>query len=189
MTAAIILRAARKAAGLNQTELARLAGTSQPAISALERGAHDPSFDTLNRILGHTGWRLISVPSTGLPAVDAAALIATALEHGDLASAFRSLVQINDDLAAERGANRLALVLTAPETTGHPAWDAALAGVTEYRLNHVGIPLPDWTRGVRVAEPTIVSGSRRPQPIRHDAVPQELLARNVLIERIVLQST
>lgn len=93
------------------------------------------------------------------------------------------------DLAAERGANRLALALTPPETTGRPEWDAALAGVTEYRLNHVGIPLPEWTRGVRAPELTVVSGSKRPQPIHPEAVPQELLARNVLIERVVLQST
>lgn len=188
MTAAIVLRAARRAAGLSQTELAGRAATSQPAISALERGAHDPSFDTLDRILRHTGCRLISVPTTGVAAFDAAAEIAASLDRGDQASAFRVLVQFNDDLAAERGANRLALAITPPETTGRPEWDAALAGVTEYRLNHVGIPLPEWTRGVRAPEPTVVSGSKKPQPIHPEAVPQELLARNVLIERVVLQS-
>lgn len=189
MSAATILRAARKAAGLSQTDLARRAGTSQPAISALERGAHDPSVDTLNRILGQAGCRLISVATTGFAAVDAAAAIVVALDDDDLPAAFQALVQYNDDLAAGRGANRLALAITAPEPTGRPEWDAALAGITEYRLNHVGIPLPDWTRGVRVATATIVSGSKRPKPISPDAVPQELLARNVLIERVVLQSS
>lgn len=187
MTAATLLRAVRKAAGLSQSDLARRAMTSQPAISALERGAHDPSFETLDRILRHAGSRLVAVPTTRITAADAAAEIAALLVRGDIASAFGVLVQYNDDLQLERGANRLALALTPPESTGIACWDAAIAGVTEYRLNHAAIPLPDWTRGVRAPAPTLVSGSRRPDPVDHDDVPPELLARNVLIDRAVLQ--
>lgn len=187
MTAATLLRVARKAAGLSQSDLAKRAATSQPAISALERGSHDPSFETLERFLRHTGSRLIAISTIRSTASDAAAEIGAALERGELMTAFAILVQYNDDLVAERGANRLALALTPPEPTGLVEWDAAIAGVTEYRLNHTGIPLPDWTRGVRAATPTVVSGSKRPAPISHDDVPPELLARNVLIERAVLQ--
>lgn len=189
MSAANVLRAARRAAGLSQSDLAKRAATSQPAISALERGAHDPSFDTLDRILRSMGYRVIAVATTKLAAVDAAARIAEELGRKDAAGAFRILLQFNDDLIAERGANRLALALTAPDSTGRLEWDAALAGITEYRLNNVGIPVPEWVRGVRAEEPTIVSGSKRPAPIHADDVPPELLARNVLIERQTLQTS
>ncbi|MDP3209428.1 MAG: XRE family transcriptional regulator, partial [Rhodoglobus sp.] len=147
----------------------------------------DPSFETLDRILRHTGSRLIAVPTTRTTASDASAEIAGALERGDVKEAFAVLVRYNDDLVAERGAGRLALALTPPVLTGRAEWDAAIAGVTEYRLNHTGIPLPDWTRGVRAPSATVVSGSKRSAPINHDDVPPELLARNVLIDRAVLQ--
>ena len=42
VTERTILEEARIAGGLNQTELAELAGTSQPTISAYERGAKSP---------------------------------------------------------------------------------------------------------------------------------------------------
>lgn len=46
-----LLRTARWDAGLRQTDLARLAGTSQSTINAYERGRKVPSFDTLDRLL------------------------------------------------------------------------------------------------------------------------------------------
>jgi len=43
---------------LSQAELARRAGTSQPVISAYERGRRDPTFSTLRRLVEATGDRL-----------------------------------------------------------------------------------------------------------------------------------
>lgn len=51
MGAAEAIRAARRSAGLTQAELARLAGTSQPAVNRYERGKSEPSRATLARIL------------------------------------------------------------------------------------------------------------------------------------------
>lgn len=51
MDAGRLLRQARVSAGLTQAELARAAKTSQPAISAIERGDKDPSVATLQRLL------------------------------------------------------------------------------------------------------------------------------------------
>ena len=45
------LRAARQRHGLDQAELARRAGTDQPAISRIERDVVSPSFETLNRLM------------------------------------------------------------------------------------------------------------------------------------------
>jgi transcriptional regulator with XRE-family HTH domain len=44
---------------LTQAEFARLAGTSQPVISAYEHGRRDPSFGTLRRLVAAGGERLV----------------------------------------------------------------------------------------------------------------------------------
>jgi uncharacterized protein len=53
-----LLRAARRRQGLSQAEVARRAGTSQPVISAYERGRRDPTYRTLRRLVEATGERL-----------------------------------------------------------------------------------------------------------------------------------
>ncbi len=188
MTAATLLRAARRAAGLNQSELARRAATSQPRISALEHGVNTPTVDSLDGLLRSVGSRLLVIPTTRSGVSEAASTIHDSLEADDISTAFRALIQYSDNLVAEVGANRLALALTVPEPTGRVAWDAALAGVTEYRLNQVRVPSPSWVEGVRAAEPTVVSGSRRTRSVDPADVPAELRARNVLIEAATLES-
>jgi transcriptional regulator with XRE-family HTH domain len=54
---------ARRAAGLTQDALARLAGTSQPTLSAYERGTKSPSLAVAERIIEATGHRLEVVPN------------------------------------------------------------------------------------------------------------------------------
>ena len=46
------IRAARLAAGLSQAELARRAGTSQPAVNRYEQGRTVPTVGTTERIVG-----------------------------------------------------------------------------------------------------------------------------------------
>jgi predicted nucleotidyltransferase len=60
MNAAVRLRRSRQAAGLSQAELAARAGTSQPTLSAYERGSKTPTSATLHKLLEATGVR----PST-----------------------------------------------------------------------------------------------------------------------------
>lgn len=50
-----LLRDARRRHGLDQADLARLAGTGQPAISRIERDLVSPSLDTLNRLFEAMG--------------------------------------------------------------------------------------------------------------------------------------
>jgi len=52
------LRDARTRAGLSQAELARRAGTSQPALARYETGAALPTIPTLERLLSGCGQRL-----------------------------------------------------------------------------------------------------------------------------------
>ena len=53
---------ARRASGLSQAEVARLAGTSRPNVSAFEHGRRSPTLDTLERLLAANGQRLVAVP-------------------------------------------------------------------------------------------------------------------------------
>ena len=56
--AGALIAAARLKASLTQVRLAELAGTTQPTISAYERGAKVPDLATLERILGAAGFEL-----------------------------------------------------------------------------------------------------------------------------------
>ncbi len=58
-----LLAYARRAAGLTQDALARLAGTSQPTLSAYERGTKSPSLAIAERIVAAAGHRLEVVPN------------------------------------------------------------------------------------------------------------------------------
>lgn len=56
--AAEIVRSARLRSRLSQRELARRSGTSQAAISRIERGLEEPTLERLEQILAGLGWRL-----------------------------------------------------------------------------------------------------------------------------------
>src|SRR5680860_777166 len=53
-----IIEEARIASGLRQSELADRASTSQPTISAYERGTKSPRLDVATRLLQACGWNL-----------------------------------------------------------------------------------------------------------------------------------
>ena len=55
--AASVIKDARQRSGLSQRELARRAGTSQAAISRIERGLEQPTLERLEQILAGLGWR------------------------------------------------------------------------------------------------------------------------------------
>jgi len=58
MVPADLLKEVRRRQGLTQAELAQRAGTSQPGISAYERGLRDPTYETLRRLVEAAGERL-----------------------------------------------------------------------------------------------------------------------------------
>ena len=68
MTPGELLRTVRQRQGLTQTEVARRAGTSQPAVSVYERGHHDPTFGTLAKLIAARGEQLhIGASPTSAP--------------------------------------------------------------------------------------------------------------------------
>jgi transcriptional regulator with XRE-family HTH domain len=69
----------RLAAGLSQRDLARLAGTSQPAIARYERGVATPSWETLQRLAAACG-RWLKMSTEVLPEQHDIELAETLLE-------------------------------------------------------------------------------------------------------------
>jgi transcriptional regulator with XRE-family HTH domain len=70
MTAASIVRNARRSAGLTQAELARRLGVAQPVVARLETRAANPTVETLDRTLRATGHRLALAIEPHAPSVD-----------------------------------------------------------------------------------------------------------------------
>jgi transcriptional regulator with XRE-family HTH domain len=57
-----VIEEARLASGLGQAELAALAGTSQPTLSAYERGKKTPGLAVAERIVNAAGWNIALQP-------------------------------------------------------------------------------------------------------------------------------
>jgi transcriptional regulator with XRE-family HTH domain len=70
ISAAELLRTARRAAGLTQAQLARELGATQGAVARLERRGSNPTIATLARALQATGHRLELGVSARRPSVD-----------------------------------------------------------------------------------------------------------------------
>jgi transcriptional regulator with XRE-family HTH domain len=66
MDAARLLRAARAHAGLTQRALAARSGVPQPTIAAIESGAQDPRFRTLERLVQASGQELDLLAAAGV---------------------------------------------------------------------------------------------------------------------------
>ena len=71
MSPSVLVRSARERAGLTQAELAERAGVTQSVVARLERGAGNPTFLTLERVLHAAGHRLeLTAVEQGLRTVD-----------------------------------------------------------------------------------------------------------------------
>ena len=190
MTAAALLRAARRSSGLGQAELARRSGTSQPDVSFVERGKRVPTVDTLERLLAGTGHRLVAVASEYPTAVEAGDGITAALTLGRVDKAFRAFLDFSDGLAASGSVLRVVLASTAPNSSGSPVWDAALAAVAEYWLDRDHLPKPLWLSDPDRTLPApqgLEVSVYDPEPDPQE-VPQQFRRRNLLVERSTFES-
>jgi len=159
MEVAELIRESRQRADLTQLELARGAGTTQPAVAAYESGAKTPNLATLQRLLAASGHDLevLARPWVRRGAASLAELspiIKADLEHEDEPGALRLLFGFADDFRGSSRAGKLALIASEPPLTGAPRFDAALAGVAEFFAAESAIPAPSWSDGpARFVEP------------------------------------
>lgn len=131
------------------------------------------------------------MPNTAMPNT---ALPNTALVNSNEEWAFRCLIQLADNLAAEVGATRVGLTLTEPAPTGSAQWDTAIAALCEYRLNAGLLPVPEWISartGKGTSSPDAPWEPRTDDydiPVDLAQVPPEFLSRGILIEAETLES-
>jgi len=107
----LLIRDARRAAGLTQAALAARLGVSQSAIAKLEREGCNPTVETLDRVLRATGHRLQLIAPAWSDGVDES-LIRQALERTP-AERIKSVERMHEDMrrlraSAARSRDRVA---------------------------------------------------------------------------------
>lgn len=148
-TASALLRQARSAAGVTTRDLARAAGSAQPRVTEIERGASDPRVGTLDGLLRAAGHQLAVLPTQAPTASTVAQSIRSDLaERGPGADerAFRALLVLSDGLSTATDPIKVALAVTPPAPTGDARFDAAIAGIVEHHLERNDLPVPEWVR-------------------------------------------
>lgn len=152
METAVLVRSARRSAGLTQVELARRAATVQSAVAAYESGARTPNIATLERLFRACDHDLeiVARPRMRRGAAslrDLATIIRADLGQGDEQGALRLLFGFADDFRGSPRPGRVALIADEPTSTGDTRFDAALAGIAELFAAEGGIPVPAWVNG------------------------------------------
>lgn len=138
-----VLRRARRAAGLSQSQLAALAGTSQPAIAAYEAGTREPTLPVLERMVRATGYR-INLSLEREPALFTLADLATEIRAvGDEGRALRLVFEFLR--GADEGNFPIRLLVAAePGPAGDRRFDAMIGAIAEHLCVHAGITPPVW---------------------------------------------
>jgi len=186
------LRRARKNSGTTLANVASASGVGTTNLSAIEHGRRDPTVTTTQRLADALGLAFIAVPARGRStAAEAAAAILRAQEAGERATAYRSFIQLADDLHAVDPVTRVVLAAEEPERTSS-RWADAVAALVELRLGEVGAPLPQWVRE-RHGDPEHPWEPERsdialPFPPDEELVPEPFRRRGVLIEENELAS-
>jgi transcriptional regulator with XRE-family HTH domain len=163
---ATLIRDARHAAAITQAELARDAGTAQPAVAAYESGARTPGIATLERLLGACDHdvEVLARPRVRRGAASLAELartIAKDLREDRERDALRLLFGFADDFRGSSRPGRITLLHDEPPFTGDARFDAALAGMAEFFGAEGAIPAPGWVDGPsRFVEPWWFVASR-----------------------------
>ena len=190
MTTQTIVRSSRRARRLSQAALSERSGIAPSSLSLIESGERVPTVTTLDRLLAATGHSLIAIPTRRADAATIAERIRTALVEGEPATALRHFIQLNDNLTAEHDEVRFALTIAEPAPTGVKHWDAALAGLVEYRLREENLPVPSWTRhpSRTLRKAWTFNAGRYVVPVDRRRVPQAFLDRRVLIDEETLIS-
>lgn len=186
MTIQSSLKQARLRAGLSLSDAAKKSGIQRSNIAAIENGRRDPTASTIQKMANAARVRLIPVMSDGKTTVaEASAVLAEAVQQNNIRRAYRVLAQVANDLTAPNPADRFVLAIEPPAQIS-PEWDAALAGVTEWRLSQAQLPLPSWVvdehgnQGWNWTPPLSAASSFIPVDIEN--VPGPLRKRGVLIE-------
>lgn len=147
------IRAARRAAGLTQSELAARADVGRQWLVAVENGHPRAEIGMVLRVLDALGLGLSTAAAEErdgarpwLTAADAADSIKGELARGDTDFALRLLARAVADLRDLTDPADLRRFLGTPPSTGDHRWDTLLAAVIGRECRLRGIVAPPWTR-------------------------------------------
>ena len=141
--------AQRKRRGLSQSDVAAIAEISKSAISACENHRRDPGTATLEKLAKAVGLRVLLLDvGQSTPVAEHAATIAAAVRAGDADYAFATLRTVAVELQDASPSAMVVLSYQQPPSIDLE-WDAAIAGVVEWRLQQAGAPIPDWVTECR----------------------------------------
>jgi transcriptional regulator with XRE-family HTH domain len=144
-----LIKNARQAAGITQLQVARRAGTTQPAVAAYESRARTPTVATLERLLDacEHDLEMQALPRVRRGAASLERLAQTIAENlGEdrERDALRLLFGFADDFRGSSRPGRIALLREEPPPTGDARFDAALAGTAEFFAREGAIAAPSW---------------------------------------------
>lgn len=190
MTASGILRSTRTSQGLTQRALAKAARVRQPGLAAVESGSEDATVSRLELLLNELGSRLTVLPSRRRPVWAAGEAVRRALDAHDERSAWREVIQLNDDLREVDRATCVALAIAPPGRTGDSRFDALLAAVTDCALVDARLPRPSWLDedAWNLKEPWDVEEIPSLRKAARQATPPAIRRHGVFLDRAVLGS-
>jgi len=190
MSASAILRSTRTSRGLSQRDLARVARVRQPGVAAVESGSEDATVSRLEHLLSELGSQLTVLPTRRRPVWAAGEDVRRALDAGDQRSAWREVIQLNDDLRGADRATCVALAIAPPGRTGDARFDALIAAVTDSALVDARLPRPEWLDEATwtLHEPWDVEEVPSLQSDARKATPAAIRRHGVYLDRAVLTS-
>jgi transcriptional regulator with XRE-family HTH domain len=190
MSASGILRSTRTSHGLSQRALAKAARVRQPGVAAVESGSEDATVSRLEHLLNELGSQLTVLPSRRRPVWAAGEAIRRALDANDERSAWREVIQLNDDLREADRATCVALAIAPPGHTGDSRFDALIAAVTDSALVDARLPRPEWLDedAWSLNDPWDVEEIPSLRKAARKATPPAIRRHGIFLDRAVLAS-
>jgi len=190
MSAAGLLRSTRTSHGLSQRALATVAKVRQPGVAAVESGSEDATVSRLEHLLHELGSQLTVLPTRCRPVWAAGEAVRHALDQGKARSAWREVIQLNDDLRGVDRATCVALAIAPPGRTGDERFDALIAAVTDCALTDARLPRPQWLNDLAwtLEEPWDVEEIPSLRAAARKATPAAIRRHGIYLDRAVLAS-
>lgn len=188
------IRAARRARGLTQAELAKRSGVGRQWLVAVEGGHPRAELGLLISVLNELGLELATVGTRparriGRPTVAATAIaIREELMRGDEDFALRLVARCVADLRSLGDAAEIESFLTQPPSTGDQRWDTLLAASIGRECRRRSGIAPRWTHAPAlptwwfpVPDRLLVARTMQRTPI-------DLSARGIWLDAAALES-
>jgi transcriptional regulator with XRE-family HTH domain len=179
-----LLRAARHAAGLSAGALAAKAHVPTSTVTRIEKGATDPTFGMLARLLAAAGHELVvSTRVRDNAPVALASLANAAAPDEDRLRIDWTRLRAFADWADRHPGEVPAAIADPPLRTG-TVLDAILAAFAEVLADRAGIDPPRWTRSVPAPrEPWSPPGTPAMRARATAATPDAFRRRNIVLSR------